>query len=125
MVVFAHPLAGGEGLEERAIEPSRSAVVDVLDGGGLTQLGGGQAVRETAVVAKRNFAIDEQAEPVGMRHLGGLRIVLQFDEGVGHGGKTEGAQTFDGWMNEHDNVLISCSNHGHGCWDGREWARPA
>jgi hypothetical protein len=31
------------GLEEPAIEPPRSAIVDVLDGGGLTQLGGRQA----------------------------------------------------------------------------------
>src|SRR5215471_21854153 len=55
MVVFAHVFAGGEGLEERAIEPPRSAVVDVLDGGGLTEFGGGQAARETAVVAKGHF----------------------------------------------------------------------
>src|SRR6266849_5129864 len=59
-----------------------------------------------------------------MRHLGRLRIVLQLDERVGHGGEAEGAQTFDGGMNEHDDILINCSNHGRGCWDGREWVRP-
>jgi hypothetical protein len=30
-----HPLAGGEGLAERAIKPPRHAIVDVLDGGSL------------------------------------------------------------------------------------------
>jgi len=85
------------GPEESAIEPPRSAVVDVLDGGGLTELGGGQAARETAVVAKGGFAIDEQAEPVGMRHLGGLRIVVQLDERVRHGGETEGRADVRRW----------------------------
>src|SRR5260370_35159267 len=55
-----------------------------------------------------------------MRHLGRLRIVLQLDERVGHGGEAEGAQTFDGGMNGHDDILINCSNHGRGCWDGEE-----
>jgi hypothetical protein len=35
-------------------------IVDVLDGGGLTALGGCQAAREAAVVAKSDLAIDEQ-----------------------------------------------------------------
>jgi hypothetical protein len=71
VVVFAHPLAGGESLEESAVEAARSAIVDVLDGGGLSELGGGQAARETAVVTKGDFAIDEETEPIGVRH--GLR----------------------------------------------------
>src|SRR6516164_1654142 len=123
MVVFAHPLAGGEGLEESTVEAARGAIVDVLDGGGLTELGSGQAAHEAAVIAKGDFAIDEEAEPIGVRHLGRLWIVLQLDERVSHGGEPEGAQTFDGWMNEHDDLPINCSNRGHGCWDGREWAR--
>jgi hypothetical protein len=35
---------------------------------------------------------------------------LQLDEVVGHGGEAKGAQTFDGGMNEHNNLLINCSN---------------
>jgi hypothetical protein len=76
-------------------------IVDVLDAGGLTELGTGQAAREAAVVAGRDLAIDEEAEPIGVRHLGRLGIVLQFGEGIGHGGEAEGAQAIDGGMNEH------------------------
>jgi hypothetical protein len=36
-----------------------------------------------------------------VRHLGRLGIVLQFDEGIGHGGEAEGAQAIDGGVNEH------------------------
>jgi hypothetical protein len=31
-----------------------------------------------------------------MRHLGGLGVVLQFDEGIGHGSEAKCAQAFDG-----------------------------
>src|SRR5262249_44776657 len=59
---------------------------------------------------------DEETEPIGMRHLGRLRIVLQLDEGVCHGGEAEGAQPFDGGVNEHDDlqsiVVIATANVG-------------
>src|ERR1700761_5612465 len=122
MVAIANPLAGGERLEKRPIETAGGAVIDVLDGGRLAQLGGGQAAREAAVIPGGDLAIDKQAEPIGMRHLGRVGIVLEFDEGLGHGREAKGAQAFDGGMYEHDNVLISCSSRGRGCWRGGGWA---
>ncbi|MGY3424316.1 hypothetical protein ACVWZW_004791 [Bradyrhizobium sp. F1.13.4] len=70
----------------------------------MTELGAAQAARKAAVVAGSDLAIDEEAEPIGVRHLSRLGIVLQFDEGVGHGGKTEGAQAIDCGMNEHADI---------------------
>lgn len=101
VVGLTNPLAGGEGLEERTVKAASGAVVDVLDGGGLTELGAGQATRDATVVAGGGLAIDEEAEPIGMRHLGRLGIVLQFDAGIGHGGEAECAQAIDGGVNEH------------------------
>jgi hypothetical protein len=101
VVGVTDPLTGDEVLEERTIETTGGAIVDVLDGGGLTELGTGQAAREAAVVAGSDLAIDEEAEPIGVRHPGRLGIVLQFDEGIGHGGEAEGAQAIDGGVNEH------------------------
>src|SRR6185312_14544258 len=83
VVGITDPLAGGEGLEERTVKAASGAIVDVLDGGGLPELGTGQAAREAAVVAGGDFPIDEEAEPIGVRHPGRLGIVLQFDEGIG------------------------------------------
>jgi hypothetical protein len=99
-----------------AVEAARGAIVDVLDGRGLPELGGGQTAGEPAVVAESDFAIDEETEPIGMWHIGRLRIVLQLDEGVGHGGEAEGAQPSDGGMNEHDDlqsiVVVAAANVG-------------
>ncbi|WP_247477013.1 hypothetical protein [Bradyrhizobium sp. 169] len=67
----------------------------------LTELGTGQAAREAAVVASGDLVIDDEAEPIGVRHPGCLQIVLQFDDGIGHGGKAEGGQAIDGGINEH------------------------
>ena len=104
VVAVTDPLTGDEVLEERTIETTGGAIVDVLDGGGLTELGTGQAAREAAVVAGSDLAIDEEAEPIGVRHPGRLGIVLQFDEGIGHGGEAECAQAIDGGVKEHANL---------------------
>ncbi len=95
-------MVGGEVLEERTVETASGTVIDALDGGRLTELGVAQAACEAAVVSGGDLAIDEQAEPIGVRHLGRLWIVLQFDKGIGHGGKAECTQALDGGMNEHD-----------------------
>ena len=101
VVGITDPLAGGESLEERAVKAASGAIVHVLDGGDLTQLGTGQAAHEAAVVASGDLAIDEEAEPIGVRHPGRLGIVLQFGECIGHGGEAEGPQAIDGRVNEH------------------------
>jgi hypothetical protein len=69
--------------------------------------------------SKCRFPVDKQAEPIGMRHLGRLRIVLHLlNESVGHGGKAERAQAFDGGMNGYDGLLINYSNRDRGYWNG-------
>jgi hypothetical protein len=55
----------------------------------LAQLGDMEAAGETTIVAVGRFAIDKQAEPVRVRELDSLWIVLQFDEGIGHGGQPD------------------------------------
>jgi hypothetical protein len=71
-------LAGGEGLEERPIETASGAVIDVLDGGRLAELGVAQAACEAAVISGGDLTIDEETEPIGVRHLGCLGIVKRM-----------------------------------------------
>ena len=92
VVAVADQLGGAKVLEERTIETASRAIIDILDGGGLPELGTGQAAHEAAVVAGGDLAIDEEAEPIGVRHLSRLGIVLQFDEDIGRGCQAEGAQ---------------------------------
>lgn len=69
-------------LKERMVKASSGAIVDVLNDGGLTEFGTGQATREAAVVASGALAINEETEQIDVRHPGRLGIVLQFGEGI-------------------------------------------
>src|SRR5260370_7337759 len=108
MVVSVDPLAGGECLEESLVEPGSGAIIDVLDGGGLTELGGGQAARQAGIVSKGRFPVDEKTEPIGMRHLARLRLVLPLNEGVGPSPPTHRPPPSSLCMNTHDVPLITC-----------------
>lgn len=51
IIVGLDPSALGELLEERAVETARAAIIDILDGCLLTQLGDAQSRREPLVVS--------------------------------------------------------------------------
>ena len=101
MMMVSDPLAGGELEEEGAVEAAMCPEVDVLDNRGLAQPSLAQTAGEALVFAARRLAIDEQPEPILTRQLGSIGGVLQLDEGVGHGGKTECAQPLDSRMDQH------------------------
>ena len=52
VLVLANPVAGGERLEQRAVQATGGTQVDVLDDRGLAQLAGVQMARQTPVVAR-------------------------------------------------------------------------
>jgi len=64
MVMIAQPLAGGELVEQGAVEAAGRVQVDVLHDGGLAQLGRAQPACEALVLAAGRFAVDQQAEPI-------------------------------------------------------------
>lgn len=101
MMMVAQPLAGGELLEQRAVEAARRVQIDVFDNGGLAQLGLAQAAGKALVLAAGRLAVDQQAEPVFPAQLGGVGRVLQLDEGIGHGRQAERAQPLDRGMDQH------------------------
>src|SRR3954454_23346997 len=76
MLVLAHPLACGERLEQGPVEAAGRTVVDVLDACGLAQLGHLQTPGQAPVLARGGLTVDEKAEPVGMRQVGGVRVAL-------------------------------------------------
>jgi hypothetical protein len=101
MVMIADPLAGGEPLEEGAVEAARRVKIDVFDDGGLSQLCRAQSAGEALVLAAGRFAIDQEAEPILAGQFGGLGRVLHLDKGVGHGREAERAQALDRGMDQH------------------------
>jgi hypothetical protein len=70
-------------------ETASGTVIDVLDGGRLAELGVVPVAYEAAVIPGGDLTIDEETEPIGMRHLGCLGIVLQFDKRVRHCSEAE------------------------------------
>ncbi len=101
MMMVAQPFAGGEFLEQGAIEAARRMQVAVFDDGGLAQLGFTQPAGKSLVLAAGRLAVDQEAEPVFPAQLGGVGRVLQLDEGVGHGRQAERAQPLDHGVDQH------------------------
>ena len=72
IVMVANPRAGAEAQDHLAIEPARRGEIDILERGRIAQLGVPQALRESPVLARGPFGVDQQAEAVLKPQLGVL-----------------------------------------------------
>jgi hypothetical protein len=100
MPMLTDPLARCKILKQRPVEVALGAIVDVLDDGRLSELGDLQTSGDATIVAVGRFPIDEQAEPVGVRQLLRLGIVVKFEERVGHSAQANGTQSFGSRMDQ-------------------------
>ena len=98
------PAAGGEFLEQRAIEAARGAVVDVLDRSLMAQPGIAQASEQASVTPIADLLIEQQGEPFGMGERGGLSGCFDLSEGLGHAVESELMKQIEGWMGEQSLV---------------------
>ena len=90
--VLADPVAAGQAQEQRPVEAARRAEVNVLDRGGVPQLGGARARLEALLLPQRGLAFDQQAEPFGVVKGAALGIGCQFLESFGHAVQAKLAQ---------------------------------
>jgi hypothetical protein len=90
--------------EQGTVEPARGAVIDILDGGLLTQLGVAHSRREAFVVPQGCFAIEQKREPFGMAEACGLAGGFDVGEGLGHAVKPERVELIEGGMSEQDGI---------------------
>ena len=88
-------------MEQGAIQAAWRAEIGVLDHRALAQARLAQPSAETLVVARGHLAVEQQAEPVLARQVGGGRVELHLQERVGHGGQAEGAQALGQGMDQH------------------------
>jgi hypothetical protein len=56
---------------------------------------------EAFVVARGCLAVEQQAEPVLAREVGGSGMVLHLEERIGHGGHAEAAQALGQRVDQH------------------------
>jgi hypothetical protein len=101
VVVSIDKAAVGKLEEQRAIKAPRGAVIDIFDGGVMAQPGIAQAREQPSVAAIGDFAIEQQAEPFGMRQGRGLTGSFDLAEGFGHAVEAEFMHQLERWMGQH------------------------
>ena len=94
------PAAGGEFLEQRAIEAARGAVIDVLDRSLMAQPGIAQASEQAPVTPIAGLLIEQQGEPFGMSERGGFSGCFDLTEGLSHAVEPELMKEIECWMGE-------------------------
>src|SRR5271154_1286103 len=105
VAALGDPVAGGELEEQRAVEPARTLIVDVLDAGGMAQPGDPGARFELLLPAQRQLVFEQQAEPFGVIEAARFGPVLQFLESFGQTVKAKRVQMVERGMSEHEDIL--------------------
>src|SRR6202522_3247363 len=77
------PIAGREFEEQRAVEAARRLMVDVLDAGGVTQLGDPGPCFKLLLSAWLQFVFEQQPEPFGVFETASFWFVFEFLEPLG------------------------------------------
>jgi len=101
IAALGDPVASGELEKERAVEPARTLIVDVLDAGRVTQPGDPGAHLELLLPAQRQLVLEQQTEPFGMIEAADLGFVFEFLKPFGQTVKAKRVQMIEGWMSEH------------------------
>ena len=118
------PITGRELEEQRAVEAARLLIVDVLDAGGVTELGDPCPCFKLLLSARRQFVFEQQPEPFGVIETTRFGLVFEFPESFGQAMKTEGVQLVECRMSEHGDFPLNGSSRDHADWrDPRSGAR--
>ncbi len=100
MVPF-DPIASGEFLEQRLVEPAWRFHIDILDDGILPEACEAQAADEPFVLALGRFAVDEQSKPFLESQRRDVGLSLLFVERLRHAGEPERDEASVGGMCQH------------------------
>ena len=93
------PLAARQRLEQRTIEATNGAMIDVLRGCLLAQAGEPQPSHQPLAVAFQRLALDQHGQAVLEAEVRGIGVAPLLLEGAGHAGEAEFAQrSVVGWV---------------------------
>ncbi len=82
-----------------------AAIIDILGGCLMAQLGEPQPGGQLAVVAEAPFAVEQQRQPFGMGEPLGFGIGGQFVERPGHASQPHCVQPVESGMLKHHDLL--------------------
>src|SRR5271154_3574982 len=105
IAALGDPIARREFEQQRAVEPARRRKIDVLDAGGVPQLGDPGPCFKLLLSAQRQFVFEQQTEPFGMIEAARFGFVFEFLESFGEAMKTEGVQLVECGVSEHEDFL--------------------
>ena len=105
IAAFGDPVAGGEFEEQSTVEPAWVLVIDIFDGGGMTQARGSGARFELFLPAQRQFIFEQQAKPFGVIEAARLCFVFEFLKTLREAMKTKRVQLFECRMGKHEHFL--------------------
>ena len=99
------PLAGGQLMDQGAVQVAGCFQVQVFEAGLEFQLSGPQSGREATVLALTDFPVEEQPQAFQEAQPVALRLLFLVLQGVQHAAELQGAQVIEGGMGQHDSGL--------------------
>src|SRR3990170_837155 len=100
--MLADPARAGEREHDLTIQAAGGRVVEVLERGGVAELGDPEAVGELALLARAPLGLDEEAEALleaEGRELARGKLML---EGVRHGSEPHRVHLVEGGLGQHE-----------------------
>ena len=94
--LMADPLARGQLVDGGAFEPARMAEVDVLEAGGLFEVGVSQAGGQGAVFLPDSLAFHQKGQSLVEAQVTAVGLLPLFLPGVGHAVELHGVEFFHG-----------------------------
>lgn len=101
VVASIDPVALDETGQQPSIDSPVGAVVDVLRDGVMAQPSVTQARAEPLVLAMDGLSLQQQGQPVGMAQAGGLVVVGELVEGLGHALQAKAVQLIKRGVDKH------------------------
>ena len=93
--MLADPVTVCEFQEQRTVEAACCAVVDILHGGQVAQLGGPGTRLESPLLSQRHLVLEQDAEPLHVVESPAFRVGSQITQALRHAVQAEFAQTVD------------------------------
>ncbi len=96
--VLTDPITAGQVQEQRPVEATRLAEVDIFDRGGLPKLGGSCACLEPLLLTQRDLLVDQQTEPFRVLEGMAFGIGREVAEPLCHAVEAKFVQAIQCWM---------------------------
>src|SRR5215470_5413828 len=104
--MLADPIIGSELEEDRAIEATGGAIVNVLNASLIPHACGLYASVKSLLMAHRDFILEQEAKPFVMLKRADIRCLFECPKTLGHAMQAETMEKLDDGMKQHERSLL-------------------